>query len=235
MKAEELERLYEKLYFHEVDTREYLSNRAQIPLLVLLALASAYSLIFKSLFSYSQFPCIWLFYAYIFVCVFSLVLLTTAAVYWSKALSGSEYHCLPKASETFHYRNSCIVYYEKECSEVTVEERLSYVDDAMKAYLIDSMVSCSSHNTEINDRRSKKLYSCNRFLLWSALSISVCLITHFYVQSKESPIELVRIVDESGKDQSFVRNLNMATLKIDFSDDVKRYLNEQKSVTGQTK
>jgi hypothetical protein len=54
MKRKELFQLYEKLYFHEIDAREKITARQQVPLAILLAMTSVYAFIAKGISTESE-------------------------------------------------------------------------------------------------------------------------------------------------------------------------------------
>ncbi|WP_417552889.1 hypothetical protein [Marinomonas fungiae] len=220
MDRTKLNELYEKLYFHELEARDQLSNRCQIPLLVLLALAGSYSLVFKSLFTPLEFPCIWAYYAYIGLCIASIIMMIVSSVFWAKSLSGSAYHCIPSASETESYREA-LVDYHSSVNPNSVDEN---VEKQMSEYVYSRYAQCSSYNTAVNDRRSRKLYFCNRYLLCTSVLIVLCLIGHFFIESRVEKVTNVKFTEGSKS----TLNIDTQTINLDFSEDIKRYLNESR-------
>ncbi|WP_319549868.1 hypothetical protein [Desulfogranum marinum] len=160
--------LYEKLYFHEVEAREKLSARMQIPLAISLAILGVIANIIKGLsFSVASVWC------YVFWLVFgaSVVLFVFALKHFVRSFYGHAYQFLPPANETERYRLDLIETYKGyEEGEVLSKKYFNQ-------YIYNYYNECSSVNTAINDSRSEALHKCNTYLILCALPLAIAFLT----------------------------------------------------------
>lgn len=168
MEENKLFDLYEKLYFHEVEAREKLSARLQIPLAISLALLGVIANIIKGLsFSLTSIWC------YVFWAVFglSVILFIISLKYFVRSFYGHEYQFLPSANETEKYRQKLIETYKD------YEEGESLSKKYFNQYIYSYYNDCSSANTKINDSRSEALHKCNTYLIFCALPLAIAFLT----------------------------------------------------------
>lgn len=156
----ELFDLYEKMYFHEIDMRDKLSQRLQITLAILVVLFGFLGYMLESA-SYT----LGNIFAYIFWILFVLATISIfVAVYWFvRSWHGWEYEFLPAAEQWEAYRESLKITYSEfgECDRL--------VNKYMKENIIKSFVECSSQITSNNDRRSWCLHWANAFLIYAVI------------------------------------------------------------------
>jgi len=167
MEDDKLFELYEKLYFHEVESRDKISGRLQIPLAIILTIIGVIANITKGLsFNISS---AW---GYLFWIVFvlTIVLFIFSVTYFIRSFYGHSYQFLPQASETENYRQTLIKTYEeyKDGDELSRK----YFNE----YLFKYYNECSSTNTQINDRRSEALHKCNTYLILSTLPLVIAFL-----------------------------------------------------------
>jgi hypothetical protein len=219
--------LYEKLYFHEVEVREKISARLQIPLALLLSITSVYAVMMKG-FSFDDGSC----WNIGYWCAFglSLALFIVSAAYFIRSFYGHTYAFIPSALETESYRDKLIKTYEdyENCNQL--------VDEYFNKYLFSYYNDCSSSNTEVNDNRSSFLHKCNTYLILLAipLFISFAIFTLSGIdkssKDKEYKIKVIEPISFKNNGEPIKINgvIDTTTLKIDFSDDVKGLLNDKK-------
>jgi hypothetical protein len=108
MKPEQVFELYEKLYFHEVDAREKIAGRLQIPLAILLSINSIFDIFLKGadFTNYSE----W-FLAFFFLVAISLVFHVTSACYFIRSFYGHSYEFIPSAVSSEEYMQTLITSY----------------------------------------------------------------------------------------------------------------------------
>lgn len=225
--------LYEKLYFHEVEAREKISSRLQIPLALLLSVTSVYAILVKGI-SFEN-GSLWNFCFGGFF-LFSVALFITSASYFVKSFYGHTYEFIPSALTTESYRNKLIETYSDydECDEL--------VDKHFNEYIFRYYNECSSANTVVNDKRSEFLHKCNTYLILTALPLAIAFLIftlsgvdknsvekEFKVQISK-PIELIN----SKSPLKINGKFDTTTLEVDFSDDLKELLNERKAETTTT-
>lgn len=225
--------LYEKLYFHEVEVREKISSRLQIPLALLLSITSVYAILVKgvSLEDAS-------FWNLCFVGTFllSTLLFITSLSYFVRAFYGHTYEFIPSAIMTENYRNTLIETYRDfdEC-DVLVEK---YFNE----YIFKYYNECSSANTEVNDRRSEYLHKCNTYLILTALPlVAAFLIFTLSGIDKNSINQEIKVqiskpieINQPKLPLEVKGNLGITTMEIDFSDDLKELMNERKAKAAES-
>lgn len=159
--------LYEKLYFHEVEAREKISSRLQIPLALLLSMVSVYAILVKGIsFEDGSF---WnLCFGSIFL--ISVGLFITSVSYFIKSFYGHTYEFIPSALATEEYRKKLIETYRDfdDCDEL--------VGYYFNEYIFKYYNECSSVNTLVNDKRSDHLHKCNTYIILTVLPLSVAFL-----------------------------------------------------------
>ncbi|MBU4316123.1 MAG: hypothetical protein KKF30_02480 [Proteobacteria bacterium] len=154
--------VYEKLYFHEVEAREKISSRLQIPLAILLSIISVYAHIIKGISLNNH--CFWnIIFALTFIS--SIILFVTSMSYFIRSFYGHTYEFIPSAIETENYRQKLIETYKEYDDGESIAEQ--YFDEYIYKYYNE----CSSLNTKVNDTRSEFLHKCNTYLILSALPL----------------------------------------------------------------
>jgi hypothetical protein len=154
--------LYEKLYFHEVEAREKISSRLQIPLAIILAIISVFAHIIKGITL--KCPGGWhVFFWLLFL--LSLILFLLCISYFCRSFYGHSYQFLPSAKETENYRQQLIETYKE------YEDADKLTNKYFEEYVFKYYNECSSANTKVNDLRSELLHKCNTFLIICALPL----------------------------------------------------------------
>jgi len=188
MNEEQLFKLYEKLYFHEIDMRERLNSRLQIPLTII-------ALLFGFLAFMLQNKCtkvgnitelvFWILFSLSFLAI-SLSLLFFILSWYSY-----KHKLLPSAISTDLYKEDLIEHYKDH------ENPDKLVEKYLKKYLYDYYRDFSSENTVINDRKSFYLHLTNLFLIISVgLSFLTFIPFYFGPLDKSNFVEPIRVVIE---------------------------------------
>lgn len=152
------------MYFHELEVREKITSRLQLPLAILLAAFSFFGFLINNTELDSPTNG---FYIFLVSSSISALLLFIASYHFIRAFWGHSYDFIPTATESENYRNQLIETY-KEYDDCEV-----LVNDYMEEYLYKYYAECSSLNTEVNDRRSETLHWCNTFIVLSVIPILV--------------------------------------------------------------
>ena len=179
---------YKELYFHEIDVREHLSSRIQIPLAVTVSLVGAFG--FMILKFDEKINDV---YSYVFVSVLILggIAIVLSVYFLVRSWMGHEYAFLPSAGDTEKYRNTLVDTY-KEFEDV--DELVKF---HLEAYLCKYYINCSTNNTDCNDKRSLYLHQANTVLvvviLFAILSFSAFYLGNFYKSQSSQPIEVLII------------------------------------------
>jgi len=177
MNNEKLFELYEKLYFHEVESRESITNRLQMPLALLLSIVSIYAFMLQSLVLTAK-NC-WA-VVFLFLALCSIALFIKSLWHFIKAYYGSEYELLPSAKETENYRQVLLKQYADydgtdgyESCEVLTSR---YFDE----YLFQRYIRASSSNGAVNDLRSYHIHTCNSHIVLNIIPLLMMFIVFSY-------------------------------------------------------
>lgn len=194
---------YKELYFHEIDVREYLSARVQIPLAITVSLAGTFG--FMILKFDEKINGI---YSYVFVGVLVLggIMLIFSAYYLVRSWMGHEYSFLPSAGDTEKYRIKLIDTYREYDNQNDLVQ--GYLDD----YICSYYINCSTKNTDCNDKRSLYLHKANTTIIggifFAVLSFLVFYLGGFDGTQSSQPIKInivnpveIRELDMSDKEE----------------------------------
>lgn len=220
--------LYEKLYFHEVEVREKISSRLQIPLALLLSISSVYAILIKGI-SIEDVSFWNLCFGGMFLA--SVVLFITSVSYFVRSFYGHTYEFIPSAVDTENYRNTLIETYRDfdECDDL--------VEKYFNEYIFKYYNECSTANTEVNDKRSEYLHKCNTYLILTALPLAIAFLIFSLSDidknsmDKEIKVQISKPI-EINQPQTPLEingNFGVTTLEVDFSDDLKELLSERKT------
>lgn len=233
MDEQKLFELYEKLYFHEVEAREKIAARLQIPLAVFLSITSLYGYFLKG---YSiENSGAWNI-AFSIVCVVSVYFFIRSLIYFKKAFFGSEYRFLPAARVAEGYRQELFELYKSYDGTDGYSDCQTLVSHHFKNYLLKEYIDSSSHNTVINDKRSEALHKSNSFVIFNIVPLACLFLIFTLANIDKNNIEKeykVRIsnpvkIDSHTSPVEVKGVLSSSTLEIDFSDDIKEILMNEK-------
>lgn len=163
----DLFKLYERLYFDELERRERISARLNLPFALLLAQFGFLSLMLEGAWHSRERV-----FAQLFWILFLLATVATIVAAWCfrKAWFGFTDKLLPTANATERYRQELLVHYKD------YEDSEQLVQNALKLYLYTYYMQFSSVNAVNNDTRSFKLYQSN-----VSLAVAVVLASLAYV------------------------------------------------------
>lgn len=158
MNEQELFRHYEKLYFDEMDRREKISARLNLPLGILLAQVAFLSVMQNGArLDPHRFASI----AFWILFTASIVATVVAAWYFRKAWFGFTDKLLPTANATETYRRTLMEHYKSYDNADELVER------TLRGYLSDYYMQFSSANAVNNDARSYNLYRSTKNLAFA--------------------------------------------------------------------
>ncbi len=159
MIKDELFKLYEKLYFHEIDIREKFNARLQLPLAILVAQISFLGYMLQNAV---QTETCFLLIAFWLLYVFSCISTGMAIFYFVRSWYGYTFSFIPPANETEKYHQQLIKLYKE------YDNTESLVETGINQYLYSYYHECSSINTDNND---KKALSLHKSLTWVIAAI----------------------------------------------------------------
>jgi len=171
MKKTELFTLYEKLYFHEIEMREKLSGRLQLPLAILVSVIGVLAFMLRNFSNSGETALLVVFMIFYGMSFIGILLGITNFI---RSWYGYEYSFLPSAKETEDYRQLLIETYESyQGSDDLVEKH--FTDYLMRYY-----VECSSVNTNNNDQRSIFLHLTNKYIVLGATFAFISFIPFYF-------------------------------------------------------
>lgn len=171
MEKKDVFQLYEKLYFHEIDSREKLNSRLQTPLTLIVLFVGVLAFLLQN-YGHQGFSVAAILFSALVV--LSVAALASAAFFFVKSWYNNTYSFLPSAQDTENYRQTLIKFYEPyENGEQLASEHFS-------DYLMSYYVRYSSANTECNDRRSIYLHKTNSALIVTAAIAFLAFLALFF-------------------------------------------------------
>lgn len=170
--------LYEKLYFHEIEAREKLNARLQVPLALITALAGVLAFISQQILQAA--------FDLDFLCVYALtalglIFLCLASWHFLHGWSGSTYEFMPRADELSKYKsdlNDCI----KQNNLPSISSD-GLFNQQIEAYYI----KCATKNSAVNDVRSARLHSASKFIAYSAAAFFIAVILLWFSKFDQMP------------------------------------------------
>lgn len=175
MNKEQLFSFYEKLYFQELERREKLNARLNVPLAILVA-----DIGFLSVMLNSAPASISDWFSFLFWVFFLSACLATGLGAWffKGSWFGHTDMLLPTANQTEAYRDQLIELYKD------FDENEQIVESALKAYLYDYYKRFSSENTVNNDARSYQLYRATSAITIAVLLAFAAFVPHFFIKQE---------------------------------------------------
>lgn len=166
IKAQEKQECYfdvlnEKLYFHEIERRDKLGERLQIPLAMFVAIAGFVGQMLQNIERGQRSTWAVIFWGTMIV---ASIAFFTGLFYLLRILKGHIYSYLPTAPHWDAYRSQCESLYKeyKHASEL--------VTGALQHALNKSYVDCWTRNAAINDQKSFSMQRLNEALGVAALA-----------------------------------------------------------------
>ncbi|HBO3646588.1 TPA: hypothetical protein L4S81_004618 [Pseudomonas aeruginosa] len=147
---------YEKVYYHELNRKEQIFSRLNVPLAVMVAVAGFYAVLIGGDYKELEFGVrIWFWVTF----ALSLLALACGAVFFVDALLGRIDSALADPNTLETWRQSLRVYYsdQENCDAVVADE--------VRRALYADFMNCSSVMTVNNDRKASSLYFCNVLLI----------------------------------------------------------------------
>ncbi|OFZ67467.1 MAG: hypothetical protein A2V79_10280 [Betaproteobacteria bacterium RBG_16_56_24] len=187
--------LYEKLYFHEIEVREKLSGRLQVPMGIIVSLIGVLGFLIQNFDKQQATSAAGLFVMLLVVCAITLC---RAIYFFVRSWYGNTYAFLQSAEETEKYRLLLESTYKQYKEGNVLAE--NYLND----YLCSNYIKCASQNTRCNDLRSLYLHKTNGTLIIATLLVAVSFLAFFFGDldrtqvNKPSEVIIVKPVDIKG-------------------------------------
>lgn len=167
MTKKELFGFYEKSYYHEIDIREKLNSRVQIPLAIVMALIG---LIGYSISKIGSLKPDYLGIIFLVSTAIGIIAAGVAIVYFVISWRGHEYKFIPTSESTQTYLTKLDNVYSP------YKNKDELVDRYLTEYLYNYYVECSTANAASNDKRSLYLHRNSKWLVIGFLATFLGLI-----------------------------------------------------------
>ena len=156
MNQQQLYTHYEKIYFHELQRKEQVFSRLNIPLAVMVAIVGFYAILISSEYRILALGMkIWFWV----ILSISIAFLVAGSCYFVDALLGKMDKAIATPNDIEKWRQELIIYYKDET------DCTSFVSEDISRQLYIDYMDCSSILTINNDRKSSSLYYCNMLLI----------------------------------------------------------------------
>lgn len=161
MSGDDVFRLYERLYFWEIERRDRISARVPVLLVIVLALVSLQSYLLDKLLPLTC-------SAYVIVSAaflgLSAATLIAAVLYLVMSWHEGEYAYLPMSSTLEEHRSALRKHFKEEGTERTYDED-EWLATELGRDLFEYYVECGSQNFANNKLKSKRLHIAFNWLL----------------------------------------------------------------------
>lgn len=167
----QLDTLFEKIYFHEIDGRDKVLQRLQVPLVATIALAGLIGTMLQNLDGNAT---SWFFFLFNFFICIAISSLAVAGFFFVKASIGRTYSYLPVPESWLDYQRNCEDLYSD------FQERDELVEAAVAKSLITTYVQCATKNGTVNAEKASYIFRILRFLIVAALSTFIAYAAFFF-------------------------------------------------------
>lgn len=181
----QMDGVFERLYFHEIDGREKVVQRLQLPLVTFIALFGMLGHIIQNAQRTIIGNAGWLWLLVALAAAFLLV----AAVFFIISVIGHTYSFIPVPREWQDYRDQCQRLYEGEVDS----DRL--VAAAVTKGLVARYAECATINGHINEKKSFYVFMILRFLVAAAVFAVAAYAVFFFAELGSTSTYKVEIVN----------------------------------------
>ncbi|HJW57607.1 MAG TPA: hypothetical protein VJ577_20285 [Burkholderiaceae bacterium] len=171
---------YDRLYFHELNVREQINARLQVPLALIVSNLGLLGFILQNLNRASTgWNAFWFYIWFVTACLFAGV----SGYHFIRAAWGYEWEVLPTADELHKYRQECDnIFADWDNADTLTEE-------ALKTALYNAQIKCATANTLINEMRSAHYANTIKNLI-IAICSSIGAFAIFYVAELDKTQEI---------------------------------------------
>ena len=188
---------YEKLYFHEIEAREQMTTRLQIPLAWLISIIGVMGFMAQNLDrDHSSF---WG-YAFLVSFLIAAILIVVSGVYCIKSAWGYNYDLISFASEWHDYHQQCVALYAPQ----PPSKRAKLIGDALQQSIREKYVNCATVNAGINASRSYRYHMTIKFFIFSVIFVAAAFVCYFFggldksLRTKPTEVSIVSSIPLKG-------------------------------------
>lgn len=183
MNRSELYKLYEKLYFHEIESRDKITSRLQLPLAIFVSIFSVLGLMVRNI-NFDLGPII--LSAFFLFLLISVIPVGLGVYYFIRGFYGHVYEYIPTAVDTEKYNQELIETYKEFENGENIAQK--YLFDYLYKYYAD----CSSKNSNVNDKRSEFIHKSNFYIIVSILPLLITFLIFTFASIDKNEKEKVQ-------------------------------------------
>jgi hypothetical protein len=174
----ELLQHYEKLYTHEINAREHLNARLQLPLAIIVSFFGALFYLIQN-YEHKTFKLVSS--AYVCLLILTAGALIVATYFFKRAAHDNKYEFMPAADVIEPHRLELQKHY-------ALHPRLDGQSiDEFEAYLIEHYIKYSSLNTRCNDGRSLSLHHTNSAIIAAGALGAIAFLVFYFGKLEKVP------------------------------------------------
>jgi hypothetical protein len=179
-----LDEVFEKIYYHEIDGRDKVAQRLQLPLVAFLAISGFIGTMLQSVQRSDDSGsaiAFWIFLA------LALAALVGASGYFVASLIGKKYSYLQSPADWNSHHLECLKLYRGyDCEEELVKA-------ALKKNLIATYIKCATANGDINARKSYYVFMLLRCLVAGAILTVAAFGVFFFAKLDKNTSRTQRV------------------------------------------
>lgn len=177
MRPDKASDFYEKLYFHEIDNKDKIHSRAQASFGLIVIAMTILTYLAKNT-SIDSHPYLASFVLYMVATSFIMVLFSSYLMI--RVIWGNRFRYCPDTI-TLNEHHQKLIEHERVHIEYCEEYGIKYEgthdpNSMMVDYLNSEIILSAAHNSNINEKRTKKLYDALWFFFWSLLPLIIAVI-----------------------------------------------------------
>jgi len=173
-----LRELFEKLYFHEIEAREKINGRLQLPMVLIISMLGAIAYMLQNL--QRSYIDIWTI-LFLATLAATAVFLCIAIYNFIRSWFGNTYDFLPTPIDSSEYLNLLNTTYAE------FDEKNQLIDQYLDEYLYDSYIHCATKNASCNDKRSIYLHKSHGYIITTSVSLLICFIVFYFGSLEKKP------------------------------------------------
>lgn len=168
---------YEKLYFYEIENKDKIHNRAQASLGLFVIAMTVLTYLAKNT-TYDDHHCLTIIVLTLVTISFGMIIVS--CILMIRVIWKNQFRYCPHASNLNEY-NLQLITHEKDYKKYSDDYELEYdgSQDAnvlMLEYLHSEIIECATHNSTINEVRTKKLYGSLQIFFCSLLPLIIAVV-----------------------------------------------------------
>jgi hypothetical protein len=184
-----LSKLYQEMYYHELDVKEKIVNRLQLTFAFHATLLTATIYMLRMIDLKSPLIALILFFSGLIILLFYLIKSIKEAI---TAFWGNTYKALATSNDIEAYRRQCIQYAEdltQYNNDNNCKNGENYLpEQSIDDFLYKEFSKCASHNSKVNEIRSGKNHLAIKYLLFSTIPfLIIALLFTIFDMDTASP------------------------------------------------